>query len=130
MALQNWSCLVSLVRYCDSGVICRANQTNLFTDAREDTDDGELEQDQRDWDKEVINPNLHPELKLPSNGVTYWLLTVYTLLLLFIINNLITATIGHLDCSKLVCNLDGQLSSTNNLLLHISKIWKLVIDNL
>lgn len=46
---------------------------------REDSDDGELEHEHRDWDKEIINPNHHADLKLPPNGVSLFLCLVFIL---------------------------------------------------
>lgn len=40
------------------------------TDSKEGSEDGDLEHELQDWEKEVINPNNHAELKVPMNGVS------------------------------------------------------------
>lgn len=43
---------------------------NCVTDSKEGSEDGDLEHELQDWEKEVINPNNHAELKVPINGVS------------------------------------------------------------
>uniref|UniRef100_A0A1B6HDR4 VWFA domain-containing protein n=1 Tax=Homalodisca liturata TaxID=320908 RepID=A0A1B6HDR4_9HEMI len=67
-------CIDSLVLKVQSGVVINFEKIGpdptpiTNENSREGSEDGDLEQEQRDWDKEVINPNNHAELKLPNNG--------------------------------------------------------------
>lgn len=45
---------------------------NCVTDSKEGSEDGDLEHELQDWEKEVINPNNHAELKVPVNGVSIY----------------------------------------------------------
>ncbi|XP_054268815.1 integrator complex subunit 6 [Macrosteles quadrilineatus] len=66
-------CIDSLVLKVQSGVVINFEKIGpdpapiTSENSRDGNEDGE-EQDHHDWDKEIINPNHHSEMKIPANG--------------------------------------------------------------